>query len=120
VAYRQVVEFHTNSFSKDYAGATYSSARQAMLEDRDNWRMLQKWFIRNLHQRVLEEFLDMSFLSGALDMPGYAVRPEFYKNVKWMPRGWTWIDPMKEMEAYKGAVRSGFTTVSEVVAQIRW
>jgi capsid protein len=37
--------------------------------------------------------------------------------VLFKPRGWTWIDPLKEVNAYKQAVRSGFMTVSEVIRQ---
>ena len=34
-----------------------------------------------------------------------------------MPRGWGWIDPAKEVEAYKEAVRCGFKTQADVVAE---
>jgi capsid protein len=37
--------------------------------------------------------------------------------VRWMPRGWAWVDPAKEVEAYALAVRNGFKTLSEVVAE---
>lgn len=105
------------SLSRDYSQTNYSSARQALLEDRDNWRSVQQWMIRNFHQRVLEEWLDMAYLAGELSLPLYATNPELYREVKWMPRGWGWVDPLKEVEAYKAAVRSGFTTLSEVIAQ---
>lgn len=103
------------TFSKDYQGATYSSARQALLEDRDCWRILQWWFIRSFSERVLSEFLDMAYLSNSLNMPSYATTPELYSCVKWQPRGWAWIDPLKEVEALRAAVRSGFKTVTDVV-----
>ena len=34
-----------------------------------------------------------------------------------MPRGWGWVDPAKEVEANKMAVRCGFTTQAQVVAE---
>jgi capsid protein len=34
-----------------------------------------------------------------------------------MPRGWAWVDPAKEVEAYAMAVRNGFKTLSEVVTE---
>ena len=34
-----------------------------------------------------------------------------------MPRGWSWVDPAKEVQAYKDAVRCGFKTLGEVVAE---
>jgi capsid protein len=36
--------------------------------------------------------------------------------VRWSPRGWDWIDPLKEVAAYKAAVRAGFMTVDDVIA----
>jgi lambda family phage portal protein len=105
------------SVSKDYSNSTYSSARQALLEDRDNYRAIQAWLIENFHQKVFEEWLDMAYLAGVVDLPKYATNPELYQGVRWMPRGWTWIDPLKEVEAYKSAVRAGFKTVSDVIAE---
>jgi len=105
------------TLSKDYSQSNYSSSRLALLDDRDNWRSLQAWMIQNFHQRVFEEWLDMAVLSGALDLPGYEINPDAYRAVRWMPRGWSWVDPAKEVAAYKDAVRCGFMTQSEVIAQ---
>lgn len=105
------------SISKDYSQGSYSSARQALLADRDNWRVLQKWMIQNFHQPVFEAWLDMAVLSGALVLRDYELMPERYTGVRWMPRGWAWIDPQKEVAAYKEAIRGGMTTLSKVVAQ---
>lgn len=105
------------TLSKDYSQSNYSSSRLALLDDRDQWRSLQKWLVQHFHQRVFEEWLDMAVLSGALDLPNYWVNQEAYRAVRWMPRGWSWVDPAKEVAAYKAAVRSGFMTQAEVVAQ---
>src|SRR6185312_5672675 len=37
--------------------------------------------------------------------------------VRFKPRGWGWIDPVKEVKAFQIAVRSGFMNVSDVIAQ---
>ena len=75
------------------------------------------WLIENLHQRVFEVWLDMAVLSGALPLANYELQADRYKAVRWMPRGWAWVDPAKEVEAYAMAVRNGFKTLSEVVAE---
>jgi lambda family phage portal protein len=105
------------TLSKDYSQSNYSSSRLALLDDRDTWRQLQQWIIETLHQRVFEEWLRMSVLANVLNLPGYETQPELYEDVRWLPRGWQWIDPSKEIAAYKTAVRSGFMTVTDVVAQ---
>ncbi len=105
------------TLSRDYSQANYSSGRLALLDDRDNWRVLQSWLIENFHRPVFEEWLDLAVLSGELDLPGYESNREPFQSVRWIPRGWQWVDPAKEMAAYKEAVRCGFTTMSDVIAQ---
>jgi lambda family phage portal protein len=105
------------TLSKDYSQSNYSSSRLALLDDRDTWRRLQQWMIGKFHQRVFEEWLKMAVLSGTLRLPGYEMQPELYEEVRWLPRGWQWIDPAKEINAYKTAVRCGFMTQTDVVSQ---
>jgi lambda family phage portal protein len=104
------------TLSRDYSQSNYSSSRLALLDDRDNWRTLQQWMIENFHHAVFEQWLEMAWLSGAVDLPNYAGNEKTYKAVRFVPRGWSWVDPVKEVNAYKDAVRSGFMTVSDVVA----
>ena len=105
------------TLSKDYSQSNYSSSRLALLDDRDTWRQLQSWMIEVFHQRVFEAWLEMAVLSGALNLPGFETSPERYQDVRWIPRGWSWVDPQKEISAYKTAVRSGFMTLTDVIAQ---
>ena len=104
------------TLSRDYSASNYSSSRLSLLDDRDNWRVLQTWMIENFHRPVFEEWLDMAVLSGELPLAGYEAAPEAFRAVRWIPRGWAWVDPAKEMDAYKNAVRCGFTTLADVIA----
>lgn len=105
------------SISKDYTQSNYSSSRLSLLSERDNWRMLQAWMIRSFHQKIFEEWLDLANLSGALDLKNYDTNPERFQAVKWMPRGWAWVDPAKEVAAYKEAVRGGMKTLSDIYSE---
>lgn len=105
------------TLSRDYSDSNYSSSRLALLDDRDNWRVLQSWLIDNFHRPVFEEWLELAVLSGELQLPGYEANPEPFRAVRWIPRGWNWVDPVKEIAAYKEAVRCGFTTLADVVGQ---
>lgn len=105
------------TISRDYSQTNYSSSRLSLLEDRENWRALQHYMVENFHQPVFEAWLEMAVLSGALDLQNYETDPARYRNVRWMPRGWSWVDPQKEVEAYKEAVRCGFKTQAQVVAE---
>lgn len=105
------------NLSHDFSQTNYSSSRLSLLEERDNWRVLQQWMVENFHQPVFEAWLEMAVLAGVLDLPLYETDPDRYRNVRWFPRGWSWVDPAKEVAAYKDAVRCGFKTQAEVVAE---
>jgi lambda family phage portal protein len=108
------------SLSRDYSQSNYSSSRLALLDDRDLWRMLQQWFLRNFRLPLHREWMQMAVLARAI-MPirveEYGVDPRKFDAVLFKPRGWSWVDPTKEVEAYKEAIKAGFTTVSDVIAQ---
>jgi lambda family phage portal protein len=105
------------TISRDFSQTNYSSSRLSLIEDRDHWRILQSWMIENFHRRVFHEWIELAVLSNALSLPGYELAPERFKAARWMPRGWAWVDPAKEVAAYKEAVRCGFKTLGEVVAE---
>ena len=108
------------SLSRDYSRSNYSSTRLALLDDRDVWRTLQSWFIRAFRVRLHERWLQTAVLAGAIpeiDRTQYALDMKRYNAAVMRPRGWTWVDPTKEVAAYKEAVKAGFTTVGAVIAQ---
>lgn len=108
------------SLSRDYSQSNYSSSRLALLDDRDGWRVLQQWYIRAVRERIHAEWLETAVLSRAIpaiSVADYVARPGYYQAVTWKPRGWAWVDPTKEVDAYKEAVKGGFITVTDVIAQ---
>jgi lambda family phage portal protein len=108
------------SLSRDYSQSNYSSSRLALLDDRDLWRMLQGWFVAVARQRIHRAWLQAAVLSrsiAGITVDDYAADPRKFAAVKFRPRGWGWVDPTKEVEAYKNAVRCGFMTQQDVVSQ---
>lgn len=106
------------TISRDFSQTNYSSSRLSLLEDREHWRMVQQYLIENFHQRVFEAWLDAAVLSGAISLPDYELRPERYNQPRWQARGWSWVDPLKEVEAYKVAEEMGYLTKSQIIAQL--
>ena len=105
------------SLSRDYSQSNYSSSRLSLLDDRDLWRLLQGWLIRNLCSPIKREWLNAAVLAGQVNIPDFYSKQRKYQRERWKPRGWSWIDPTKEVLAYKMAVRSGFMSASDVIAQ---
>ena len=104
------------SVSKDFSKTNYSSSRLSLLEDRSHYRSLQNYLIENFHSRVYDSWLEMAVLSGVLSLPSYDTEPERYRRVRWVPRGWDWIDPQKEIVAAKEAIKAGLRTQADVIA----
>lgn len=108
------------SLSRDYSQSNYSSSRLALLDDRDLWRTLQLWWLRNFREPLHREWLRLAVYAGAvpaIKTEQYIADPEKFEVVKFKPRGWSWVDPAKEVAAKIEAVRAGFTTVAKVVAE---
>lgn len=107
------------SLSRDYSQTSYSSGRLALLDDRDLWKFFQSWFICDFRNVVHKEWLRQTVLAEkipSISVIQYALDPRKFEAVRYKPRGWSWIDPTSEVTAYKLAVRSGFTTVTDVIA----
>lgn len=108
------------SLTRDYSQSNYSSSRLALLDDRDLWRILQLWYIRSFREPLYGTWLQQAVFSRAvstISVDQYASNTEKYNAVHYKPRGWTWVDPAREIAAYQMAVQSGFTTVSDVISQ---
>ncbi|MGH8581300.1 MAG: phage portal protein [Gammaproteobacteria bacterium] len=103
------------SLANDLEGVNYSSIRSGLLDERDRWRVLQGWTIQHLVAPVFEAWLAMALLTGALPLP--VSKFEKFRKVHYQPRGWQWIDPLKDTDASIAAVGAGFKTRAAVVAE---
>lgn len=107
------------SLSRDYSQSNYSSSRLALLDDRDLWRFYQSWFICDFRYIVHKEWMQMAVLAGAIQsisVESFAMDPKKFYAVRFKPRGWSWIDPTKEVEAFKAAIKDGMTTLTDVIS----
>jgi lambda family phage portal protein len=105
------------TLSRDFSDTNYSSSRLSLLEDREHWRVVQNYLIENFHMRVFREWLNLAVLSGELAFQDYELRPERYDSPKWLARGWSWVDPLKEVKAYREAEQAGYLTKAQIIAQ---
>lgn len=96
------------SLSNDLREANYSSARVGLLIEREMWRTLQDWWIASFLQPLYVRRLEAATLSGALELP----RADWleYAAVKWVPRGWPWVDPQSDVQASEAELHLGLTS----------
>ncbi len=105
------------SISKNYADANYSSIRQELVDTRDHWEILQEWFATNICQEIFEVWLELAVMAGILPFSDYELNPQRYQQVRWMHRGWSWVDPEKEIKATILALNHGLTTYTKEAAK---
>jgi lambda family phage portal protein len=108
------------TISGDYSQSNFSSSRLGVVDSRDDWRILQKWWARSFREPLHREWMQAEVLSGgipSISVEQFALDPDRFCAVSWKFRGWTFYDPTKDVAAFKDAVRCGFTTVQAVIQQ---
>lgn len=93
----------------------FSAARQNLLEDQKTFRQVQKFIITHFCMPIWKAFIDALYLAGELPSD-YLANKDKYQEVAWLAPGWSWIDPVKEVNANKEAIKSGLTTLEDVCA----
>lgn len=103
------------SLTGDLSNASYSSSRVGMLSERDGYKRAQNVVATRFYRRVYLEWLKYALLTRALDLP--ASQLQRFTAHRWMPRGFPWVDPLKDMEAAILAVDHGFDTRTNICAE---
>lgn len=108
------------SFANDLEGVNYSSIRAGLLEERENWKATQEWFIDWFVRPVFEHWLQAALSMGAIEENGQrlpASKFDKFNMPEFKPRRWDWVDPLKDMQASVLAVEKGFTSRRAVIAE---
>lgn len=98
----------------DLTAANYSSMRAGLLPERDHWRACQHWVARTLHRRVYSAWLEMALLGGAVRVDSRLASN--YADVEWQPRGWQWVDPLKDVQAAERRIKLGLDSRTSLAA----
>ncbi len=104
-----------NTLSSDLEGVNYSSIRAGLLEEREVWKVLQRFLIEHFAEPIFEEWLRVELLRGGIPLPVGKMwkfnAPEF------RGRRWAWVDPKKDIEAGILGIRAGLTSQRAVMAE---
>lgn len=108
------ISFH--SLSNNLESVNYSSIRQGSIEERDHFKMIQKFLINHLAIPIARDWLKswMSFNSSSLPIRTYE---KFANSIIFYGRGFQWIDPQKEINSEQMAISLGIKTRNDVALQ---
>lgn len=103
------------TLANDLQGVSYSSIRQGALDERDAWKMLQIWLVENVVTPVFENWLEMALTTQGVPLPLKSFAK--YNSPVWQPRGWAWVDPLKEMQANELAAKNLVKSMQQIAAE---
>ena len=96
----------------DLTGVNYSSIRAGLLEFRRRCEQFQhQVIVFQMCRPIWRRWIRDAILSGALP------KTAGDSDAKWIPPGFAWVDPLKDIKAQIMAVRAGFKSRAEVVSE---
>jgi lambda family phage portal protein len=96
-------------------GVSYSAGRTVVIEDRDFYMLIQESMKSYIMDRVFSVWLDERIAQPESDIP--PTRLDAIKvNVRFQARGWSWVDPAKEVKATVDEIDNKITSISRVCA----
>lgn len=104
-----------NSLANDLVGVNYSSLRSGLLIERDHWSVVQQWYSEALMQPLFDGWLPMALLTGELVLDSRD--PARFNAGAWMPRGWRWVDPLKDSQGAIIDVAACLDSPQRIVAE---
>ena len=76
---------------------------------------MQQWLIEQLMQPIFDGFLPMALLTGALVLDSRD--PARFNAGAWLPRGWRWVDPLKDSQGAIIDIASCLDSPQRIVAE---
>lgn len=105
-----------NTLANDLEGVNYSSIRAGLLDERDNYKTIQAMVVEKLLIPIYEQWLLMALTKGDINLP--LSKFEKFNAPIFYGRRWAWVDPLRDIEASKLAIESGFKTHAEIIAEM--
>ena len=104
---------------KEY-NSSYSSARAALLDAWEDFRMRRKWFVDGFCQPVYEVWLAEAVARGRIKAPGFFSDPlirEAWCGARWIGPVQGSLDPLKEVKAAVIQIQNGLRTHAQVTME---
>ena len=104
------------SLANNLEGVNYSSIRQGVMDDRDQFRVLQNFMIQHMMRPIYKKWLECAMTRNAINLP--ITRYEKFSFPTFLPRSWSWIDPLKEINAHVKGLESGQYTFADIQSSL--
>lgn len=104
--------------ARDFTNGSYSSQRQAMLEDRREFEPIIELLVTLLAQPVYEEFVQWAIAEGRVQAPGYWRNPRVYDYAEWRGQGWMWISPKDQAYQAEMELKLGLRTKRDILLEM--
>ena len=101
--------------ANDLEGVNYSSIRAGLMDERELYKAMQRWFIDTVVQPIFDAWLETSILDGTINLP--ASKLDKFNAPDWKPRRWAWVDPEKDINAQIKAVDNHFKSRRQVISE---
>lgn len=109
------------SLANDLEGVNYSSIRAGLLEEREEWKSLQEWFIAGFITPIFEDWLGWSLFQGKILLANGSALPfrklEQFNQPYWQGRRWPWVDPLKDVQADILAIAARLKSRRQVITE---
>jgi lambda family phage portal protein len=112
-ALRYPYELLAKQFTNNFSGG-----RLALIDGRITFKVWQHCLIEAHLRPVWDRFIDRAVMSGAIniDPVRYEENRDHFLQHAWIPPGWPWVDPEKEVKADIAAIEAGLQTETESLA----
>lgn len=104
-----------NTLASDLEGVNFSSIRQGVLDDRNHYRTIQDWVIESFCVPVYEDWLRAALMTQAVPLPFRKF--DKFNQPLFTPRGWEWVDPVRDLAANQAAINLGVKSRTMVAAE---
>lgn len=107
-AIRYPFELLTKKFENNFSGG-----RLSLIDGRISFRVWQQTSIEDCWERVYERFVKECVIVGVvgeIDPEKYLENPNVFSKHAWIPPGWPWVDPVKDVKSDKDAIDANLST----------